>query len=294
MEKLWFDEHHLLTISFEDNLYSKEYDLSFSWYSILSKDKWILVYNKRQWRLLHFKEVSAWMQVCYLQENPVNNLKFNVTMLENVLALFQWFNEETWETYHYLPFYSKNIDSLEKDLYSSFWLKVKITKESQWNFVRWIWLNYQFPEELSDILGFVFSLIVIYWRFDEKNWEVQSFRVYIPLVWWTLIDEELNWAFKYLTEKYWIFIASQRVQNWNKIIYQFASNDKELLALCVGWMNQYSGKNDLKLDNYLKKQDEIKEHLVQYIENEELLDIEWRDKVLSLLKQYDVKFIKCL
>jgi hypothetical protein len=39
-------------------------------------------------------------------------------------------------------------------------------------------------------------------------------------------------------------------------------------------MNQYSGKNDLKLDNYLKKQDEIKEHLVQYIENEELLDIE--------------------
>jgi hypothetical protein len=39
-------------------------------------------------------------------------------------------------------------------------------------------------------------------------------------------------------------------------------------------MNQYSGKNDLKLDNYLKKQDEIKDQLVQYIENEELLDIE--------------------
>jgi hypothetical protein len=46
------------------------------------------------------------------------------------------------------------------------------------------------------------------------------------------------------------------------------------LALCVGWMNQYSDKNDLKLDNYLKKQDEIKNQLVQYIEDEELLDIE--------------------
>jgi hypothetical protein len=48
------------------------------------------------------------------------------------------------------------------------------------------------------------------------------------------------------------------------------------------------------LDNYLKKQDEIKDQLVQYIENEELLDIEWKDNVLSSLKQYDVKFIKCL
>ena len=294
MEKLWFDEHHLLTINFEDNLYSKEYNLTFSWYSILSKDKWILVYNKRQWKILHLKEVSDWMQVCYLQKKPINNLKFNVTMLENVLALFQWFDEETWETYHYLPFYSKNIDSLEDDLNSSFWLKLKITKESQWNFVRWIKTKYQFPKELSDILSFVFSLIVIYWRFDEKNWEVQSFRVYIPLVWWTIIDEELDWVFKYLAKEYWVFIASQKVENWNKVIYQFASNDKELLALCVGWMNQYSDKNDLKLDNYLKKQDEIKNQLVQYIEDEELLDIEWRDNVLSSLKQYDVKFIKCL
>ena len=39
-------------------------------------------------------------------------------------------------------------------------------------------------------------------------------------------------------------------------------------------MNKYSGRNDLRLDNYLKKQDEIKDQLVQYIENEELLDIE--------------------
>jgi hypothetical protein len=39
-------------------------------------------------------------------------------------------------------------------------------------------------------------------------------------------------------------------------------------------MNTYFNEQNFKLDNYLKKQEEIKEQLVEYINNEESLNIE--------------------
>ena len=294
MFKFWFDEHHLLVLDTLDEGYSKEYSLCLSWYQFLSKDKGVLVYNKRAWRIIHLKEISEWMQACFLQERAIEGIEFNVSMIENVMALFQWFNEETWEKYHYLPFYSKSVESLENDLKNSFWFSLKITKEVQWTFVRWIEKPYIFPDALSDIMSLIFWLVVVYWRFDEKNWEVSAIKAHIPLVWWTRIDEELEWCFRVLAEKYWVFIAAQRVQNWAKRVYQFSSNDREVLKLFVGWMNTYFSEQNLKLDNYLKKQEEIKEQLVEYINNEENLNIEWKDVVLELLNKYDVKFIKCL
>jgi len=39
-------------------------------------------------------------------------------------------------------------------------------------------------------------------------------------------------------------------------------------------MNMYFSEQNLKLENYLKKQEEIKEQLVEYIKNEESLNIE--------------------
>ena len=294
MFKFWFDEHHLLALEATDWGYFKDYSLCLSWCRILSKDKGILIYNKRQWRIIHLKEISEGMQACYIQEKNIDGLKLNVSMIENAFALFQWFNEETWEKYHYLPFFSKNVEVLEKDLNEFFWLQLKITKEAQWNFVRWVKVSYAFPKELSDILSFVFALIGIYWRIDEKNWEVSAVRVHVPLVWWTHIDEELDEAFKKLSEEYWLFIASQKVQNWGKTIYQFASNDGEILNLYVNWLNSYRKTDYYKLNNYSKKQQEIKDQLIDYIKNEEILDIEWKDEVLKLLDNHVVKFIKCL
>jgi hypothetical protein len=55
----------------------------------LSKDKGILIYNKRQWRIIHLKEISEGMQACYIQEKSIDGLELNVSMIENAFALFQ-------------------------------------------------------------------------------------------------------------------------------------------------------------------------------------------------------------
>jgi hypothetical protein len=46
-----------------------------------------------------------------------------------------------------------------------------------------------------------------------------------------------------------------------------------VLKLFVGWMNLYANNSALKLDSYFKKQDEIKQQLVEFIESENDLNV---------------------
>ena len=128
MQTLGFDDNHLLTIEHPNLSTTKDYAVSFPSYIIKSKDKGILIFNKRQWKILHLKEISEWMQVCYLQENPIENYKINKWMIVNALAIFQWFNEETWEKYYYLPFFSKWIDELQQIINKNFGFDVMINQ----------------------------------------------------------------------------------------------------------------------------------------------------------------------
>ena len=69
MVKLKFDDLNLLSYELEEKSNLKLYSFCFSWWRFNSKDKGILIYNKRQWRIIHLKEISEGMQVCYLQKN---------------------------------------------------------------------------------------------------------------------------------------------------------------------------------------------------------------------------------
>ena len=268
MQYFWFGEHHILGIEHSEIANNKEYSLCFSGFHIKSKDKWILIYNKRNRRIIHLKEISEGMQVCYLQERGVKNIPFDVSMLVNALVLFQGFNEETWEKYHYLPSFSKDEKKWQEELKTFFWLEVSIKKEAQGTFLRWLDSTFSFPKTVEELLSFIFALVWIYWKFEEKNNEIMGIKVHVPLVWGVHIDEELEKKFQELVEQYWIFISSQRIQSWKKSIFQFQSNDRELLSLFIWWIKSY---RDVlyTLDGYLKKQDEIKGELLEYIKTAE-------------------------
>ena len=293
MSNLGFDENNLLSITFSEQL-NKEYSLNFSGYQIKSHDKWILIYNKRQRRVIHLKEVSEGMQVAYLQKKVLENFSLDISMMENTLAIFQGFNEESGEKYHYLPFFSKNVDEFSKELKTLFWISIEISKESQGTFIRNFDKEYSFPKEKNQILSFLFALVFVYWKFDGKSWAVSAVKSHIPLVWWTRIAEELEETFNYLAKEYWVFISSQRVQNWNKTVFQFSSNDKQLLALFVDWMNEVKKDTTLSLTLYSKKQQEIKDQLVEYITTASETNLDWKDEVLKLIKENEIKFIKYL
>jgi hypothetical protein len=58
MQTLGFDDNHLLTIEHPNLSTTKDYAVSFPSYIIKSKDKGIFIFNKRQWKILHLKEIS--------------------------------------------------------------------------------------------------------------------------------------------------------------------------------------------------------------------------------------------
>ena len=96
---------------------------------------------------------------------------------------------------------------------------------------------------------------------------------------------------KNLAHEYWIFISSQRLQQWWKSIFQCSSNDSELLSLFNNRANSYLNKN-YSIEKYEKKQQEIKQQLIEYIKNAEGLSLSWREEVVKEIMNNKVKFIK--
>ena len=84
--QLTFDQHHLLCVENPNIPQLKEYRFSLSGYQISSYDKGILVYHKKQRKLM--KNLGEGMQVVYLQENQLPDYRFNISMLERTLAMF--------------------------------------------------------------------------------------------------------------------------------------------------------------------------------------------------------------
>lgn len=133
---LFFDQHHLLCVEHPHIPSIKEYRFSLVGKPISSPDKGVLVYHKRQRKLIHLKNLGDAMQLCYLQKTPLPDYELNIAMLEKTLAMFSGFNEETGEKYRFLPFFSKDTQQLQNDLLESFGIACTITKEPQGVFIR--------------------------------------------------------------------------------------------------------------------------------------------------------------
>lgn len=134
--QLIFDQYHLLGIHNPNIPQLKEYRFSLSGYQIASYDKGILVYHKRQRKLINLKNLGEGMQVCYLQQKSIPEYSLNLAMLQRTLAMFSGFNEETGEKYRFLPFYSKDITKLQSQLVEDFGIPCQISKEKQGTFIR--------------------------------------------------------------------------------------------------------------------------------------------------------------
>jgi hypothetical protein len=289
MSKLSFDENNILSIEIPIS-YGKEYSFSLMWMKIVSQDKGLLVYNKRKWRIIHLKELSEWMQACYIQKNRILWYQFDKKQVRNTLSYFDWFNEETWEKTHFIPYFSWNNLKLQDELKENFSFDWEIIKDKQWTFVRGIEGSFLAPESIEEILSFLFVLCLIYWKIDEKWWEVSSIRAHIPCFWKYHIHELLEQYFQKLLKEIWCFVVGNLVNNWNRSVFQFSITDADLLELFVKWYNECF-KVDYSLTIFQKKQEEIKQQLEEYLKWEEFSGIEWVEDVLSQFS-HRLKFIK--
>ena len=292
--QLTFDQHHVLCVENPNIPRLKEYRFSLSGYQISSYDKGILVYHKKQRKLMNLKNLGQGMQVVYLQENQLPDYRFNISMLERTLAMFSWFNEETGEKCRFLPFYSRDVEKLQHDLSNNFGIFCQISKEQQGTFIRGLKENWFSPESDEEFFSYLFALVFLYGKFEIKNSELLSAKAHIPLF---SMRNALSKLFEevYLPhlQELGIFISSSTVQNWDKTILQLTMNDGELLAYFAKWLNQYQ-KTDLIIQgtSLQKKQHEIKDQLLDFIVSNPELKISGQEECLQLIRNNRIKLLK--
>ena len=289
-----FDENHILSVYNPDIPQLKPYSYTLSGWSFSSFDKEIFVYYKRARKLINLKNLGDGMQIAYLKSDFLSLFLFDKAVLERTLAMFHAFDEETGQKYAFLPSFSKNIDHLSQKLKSSFWLDLKIEKKQGWTFVYWLSQEFWSPNSLSEALALIFSLILLYGKFDEKDGQLLSVKVHLPLFWMrNTLESVFSKMFAMLAEK-GIFVSHNLVKNQDKTTLQFSTNDPELLSLFAQWRNttKLDTEGSLSMLKFDQKQSEIRLQLIDFLDSLDSTQYENLDQIKTQIQWGLLKFLK--
>ena len=211
---LLFDQYQLLSVNNPNIPQFKEYRFSLAGKQIVSYDKGVLVYHKRQRKLMNLKNVGEGMQLCYLQKKPLPEYNFNISMLTKTLAMFAGFNEETGEKYRFLPFYSRDVEKLQEELSDDFGIYCQISKEQQGTFIRGLQESWSAAESDEELLTYLFALVFLYGKFEIKNQELIAAKAHIPLLGiWKHLANDFSETYLPRLQELGIFITLSRVQH---------------------------------------------------------------------------------
>ena len=234
------------------------------------------------------------MQVAYLKSDFLPFLSFDKEILEKTLAMFHAFDEESGQKYAFLPSFSKNIDSFQSKLKQSFGIDCLIEKKQWWTFVYGLTKGFAVPNGLAEFLSFVFSLILLYGKFDEKDGEVLGVKAHIPLFWVrNTLEQELISSFERLAEQ-GIFISQNLLRNQDKTTLQFSTNDPELLRLFSRWWNESKliWEQELVTLKFDQKQAGIRLQLLDFLDSLDSTQYDNINEIKTQIQSGLLKFLK--
>ena len=234
------------------------------------------------------------MQVAFSPKTPlsINSLIFDRDQFLNILSLFQGFNEETWIKYHFLPFWNWDVVILKGLLTTLNSPEINIEKTKWWTIISWLTKTFLFPETAEDHLSFLFALALIYGKFEGKDWNLKSIKIHLPLIWiQAQLEEKLINMYKNL-QKSWLFIKRNTDHYAEKKIFQFQINDFELLTLFVSWNSLFKDLPQRNTELISNQNTTIKNQLISFIEETTIPAISNKEKILPVLKNQTLKFLK--
>ena len=292
--KIQFDENQLLSIYDEKLPQLKNYQYILDWYQIETTDRLIFAYQKRAWKLINLKNLGDGMQVAFSPKTPLSTdtLTFNKDQFLNILSLFQGFNEETWIKYHFLPFWNWDILLLRELLTTLSYPEIDIEKTKWWTIISWLKKTFLFPETAEDHLSFLFTLALIYGKFEGKDWNLKSIKIHLPLIWiQAQLEEKLINMCKNL-QKIWLFIKRNTDHHAEKKIFQLQINDFELLTLFASWNSLFKDLPQRNTQLISNQNTTIKNQLISFIEETTIPAISNKEQILPILKNQTLKFLK--
>jgi hypothetical protein len=280
--KIELDKNNLLTIFNENIPQTKEYTYQVSGYTFSDFDKGIIVLHKKEWKIISLKNLGDNMSVVYIKnsEFKIQNSEFNW----EALKMFQWFDEETGKKYYFIPGLGETSQQEKNTLLKKLWMPYTIKKTAKWMIIE----NIKTTNSKENPIEYLFGLMLIYGKWEEKNKELNSIKIQIPLSGQHLAHEEtLDSIIKKLQQE-WIFFKADKLPNKNGIVYQISSNDCELLETFAKWYEPVE-----KFEKITKRDftEEMKIKLIEFIQTNSEIPQEGKAEVLKQIKEWVIKLL---
>jgi len=293
--KILIDQSNILTIENPNIPKIKEYTNIASGYKFSDYDKWIIVYHKKEIKIINLKNLWDSMNVFYFtKRETLVQEHLNQDWFTGAFGLFSGFDENSWKKYFFIPRMkeselkplNENLDKLLIDIWlekSDKWIVVNQERANNIPVV-----SFSNETERTNVFSFLFWLVLIYGKIDTKNWEIIWIKIHIPLFGqYIKYKDELDEMIKNLQED-WIFLNNSIVQNGDGIIYQINSSDYELLWSFINFYQSIE-----KIQKILKQEftEKAKLDLINFIDTNEQVPEDGKDEVIKMIEDGVMKLL---
>lgn len=284
--KILVDDNNILSIENENIPQVKQYSYNVSGYSFSDFDKWIIVYHKKQFKIINLKDLWDKMGVILVGEHDdeYDGMELDLESMESALKIFDWFDENTGEKYYFLYKYGENkMNELQEKL-AKLWSKIELKKTE-----KWICLPLVDEELVYNPISFLFWLVLVYGSLQIKDWDLKAIKVQIPLFGkymeeQDILDETLN-----VLAENGLYTKKNIQRTDDGIVYEITSSDYELL--------QHFARFYEPIEKWLKisKYDDVlnvKKELIEFIKTNPEIPSEWKNEVLKTLENGLIKIME--
>lgn len=280
------DKNNILTIFNENIPQTKEYTYQVSGYIFSDFDKWIIVLHKKQWKIISLKNLGDTMSIVYIKDWYIQ--EGEKRCMNQAMKLFQWFDEETGKKYYFIPWLGESQQKEKNIILKKLWTTYSIEKTSKGMIIRWIEEKEDTIETPEEIIGYLFGLLIIYGKWEEKKQELNSIKIQIPLSGQHLANEEKLDTMIHRLQQEWIFLKVDKLSNKNGMTYQISSNDYELLEIGAKWYEAVE-----KFEQITKRvfTQEMKTTLLEFIDSNTEIPQEGKIEVMKQIKEWTIKLI---
>ena len=283
--KILVDDNNILSIENPNIPRNKEYSYNVSGYDFSDFDKWIIVYHKKQFKIINLKDLwdKMWIILVWEHDDEYDEMELDVQSMESAMKIFDWFDENTGEKYYFLYKFGENkMNELQEKLVK-LWSKIELKKTE-----KWICLPLVDEELVYNPISFLFGLVLVYWNFQIKDWDLKAIKVQLPLFGKYIDKQDIIEEILSVLSENGLYV-NRNIQNTNDgIIYEITSSDYELLDFFAKFYEPI--EKWLKISKYEEVQD-IKNNLIDFLSSNSDIPTEWKDEVLDAIKNGMIKIL---
>ena len=283
--KILIDHNNLLAIENKNISQNKEFTQIVSGFKFSDFDKWMIVYHKKQFKIVNLKDLwdKMWVIMVGEHDDEYDDMELDIESMESALKLFDWFNEESGEKYFFLYKYGENkmVELNEKLI--KLGSKIQLSKSENG-----ITTSYSDKELVFNPISFLFGLVLVYGTFQIKDWDLRAIKTQIPLFGQYMDKQDIIDEILDVLAENGLYV-NRNIQDTNDgIIYEITSSDYELLDFFANFYEPI--EKWLKISKYSEVQN-IKQDLIKFIETNPEIPTLWKKEVLATLENWIIKIL---